>query len=165
MLRKNRASFTVAMLLLNVMMLSFSIASSTNVEVELNGAVVSVIDGDTFDMVATNGTQYRVRLADVDAPERGEVGYTEAKEYLKRLIYDKTVYLDVDDLYKWDNYGSGSRLVCVVYIEYNTTHYLNVNEALVKAGYVQKKEYANEFNHISGAFTRLSKKAHISLSI
>ncbi|MEM2107994.1 MAG: thermonuclease family protein [Candidatus Bathyarchaeia archaeon] len=115
-------------------------------EVELNGAVVSIIDGDTFDMVATNGTQYRIRLADIDAPERDEAGYTEAKKYLEMLVYGKAVYLDVDDLYTWDNYGSGSRLVSVVYIDYNLTHYLNVNEALAKAGHAEKREYANEFN-------------------
>lgn len=151
MLHRNRASFVTlqAAMLLNVMMLTFSIASCVSLEVDLNGAVVDIIDGDTFDIVATNRTQYRVRLADIDAPERDEAGYAEAKEYLKMLIYGKSVYLDVDDLYTWDNYGSGSRLVCVVYIEYNVTHYLNVNEALVKAGYAQKKEFANEFNPYS----------------
>ena len=73
-------------------------------------------------------------------------GYAEAKEYLKSLINDKTVYLDIDDVYVWDARGSGYRLVCVTYVEYNSTHLMNVNEALIQARYVEIKNYDNEFN-------------------
>jgi hypothetical protein len=38
------------------------------------------------------------------------------------------------------------RLVCVVYVSYNSTHYENVNKALLIAGLAEKKEYDNEFN-------------------
>ena len=48
--------------------------------------VTSVIDGDTFD-TATR----RVRLAEVNAPEKGRRGYSEATSKLKRLIDGKTV--------------------------------------------------------------------------
>ena len=124
---------------------STTVAKAIIIEIDFKGTTKDVIDGDTFDIVAENGTQYRIRLADVDAPERDESGYAEAKEYLKNLVYGEVVYLDSDDLYIWDDYGRGNRVVCVTYVEHNSTHYLNTNEALFRAGHVEKREYTNEF--------------------
>lgn len=59
------------------------------------------------------------------------------------LIDAKTVYLDIDDIYGTDPYD---RLVCVVYVEYNSTHVQNVNKALRVGGYVVIDNYDNEFN-------------------
>lgn len=101
-----------------------------------------VIDGDTFD--TTSGE--RIRLADIDAPESGEAGYSAAKNALIDLIYGKTVYLDIDDIYETDPYG---RLVCVVYIRYSSTHYKNVNKALLNEGVVVISNYYNEFGPYS----------------
>jgi len=129
-----------------VTMQNVTIAKAYVIKIDFTGTANNIIDGDTFDVTAVNGTQYRIRLADVDASERGEAGYTEAKEYLSGLVYGKIVYLDVDDLYVWDDHGAGSRLVCVIYVNYNSTHLLNVNQALVQAVDVEKKNYDNEFN-------------------
>ena len=101
-----------------------------------------VTDGDTFD-TSSSGT---VRLADIDAPEYDEYGYQSSKNYLISLVYGKTVYLDIDDIYRTDPYG---RLVCVAYIHYNSTHYLNVNKALLVTGHAQVSNYNNEFNPYS----------------
>jgi micrococcal nuclease len=49
----------------------------------------------------------------VNAPERREPGYYEAKDSLSSLNYGWRVYLDVDDLYVMDKYD---RIVCVVYV-------------------------------------------------
>jgi endonuclease YncB( thermonuclease family) len=95
--------------------------------------------GDTFDTSSGN----RVRLADVDTPENGEIGYSEAKDFLTSLVYQKTVYLDIDDVHRTDPYD---RLVCVVYVDYNSTHLKNVNKALLVEGYAQIWEHDNEFN-------------------
>jgi endonuclease YncB( thermonuclease family) len=116
-----------------------------NFEIDLEGIANNVIDGDTFDMTASNGTQYRIRLADVDAPERYEEGYAESGEYLRDLVSGESVYLDIDDLYVWDNHGNGNRLVAIIYINYNSSYLLNVNEALFQAGHLLKREYDNEF--------------------
>jgi len=101
--------------------------------------VTEVIDGDTFD--ASSGDT--IRLADIDAPENGEIGYYEAKDLLTSLVYQKAVYLDIDDVHRTDPYG---RLVCVVYVDYNSTHLKNVNKALLVEGYAQIWEHDNEFN-------------------
>jgi len=60
-----------------------------------------VIDGDTFDTIEG----YRVRLADIDAPEISEAGYLGSTEYLELLIEDKTVILDIDSITGTDPYG------------------------------------------------------------
>lgn len=115
-------------------------------EVDLIGVVNNVTDGDTFDVIVANGTQFTIRLADVNASENGQVGFTGAKDYLESVVYGKTIYLDVDDVYVTDYRGTGNRLVCVVYIEFNSTHFLNVNQALIDAGHVEVKDYDNEFD-------------------
>ena len=98
-----------------------------------------VIDGDTFEIVSGD----RIRLADIDAPESYEEGYQEAMDYLIDLIYEETVYLDIDDIYETDIYG---RYVCVVYIRHNSAHYKNINEALLAVGHAVISNYYNEFN-------------------
>ncbi len=112
---------------------------------EINGTATHVIDGDTFDILASNGTEYRIRMADINAVEMGQTGYDEAKAALNSMIAEKFVYFDVDDLYQWDNRGTGERLVAVTYIDHNSTHFLNVNEEMFLNGYVEKRDYSNEF--------------------
>ena len=126
---------------------AFALTPSTRFEI--TGFSDLIIDGDTFDITAENGTKYRIRLADVNANELGQEGYEEATQYLKTSISGKNVYLDIDNLYLWDNHGAGSRLVCIPFVEYNSTHFMNVCEALYLAGHVEKRDYANEFNPTS----------------
>ena len=61
--------------------------------------VVRVVDGDTVDVVVELGDglyrEYRVRLAGIDAPERGQAGYQEAKDFLIKAIGGKEVDLVV----------------------------------------------------------------------
>jgi len=102
------------------------------------GTVTRVIDGDTFEL--SNGL--RIRLADIDAPESSESGYLASKNTLSDWILEKTVYLDVDDLYETDRYG---RFVCVAFFE-DGSNYINVNHALVDGGYADISDYTNEFD-------------------
>ena len=108
-------------------------------EVDLVATVYKVVDGDTFDAFPSG----RVRLADINAPELSEEGGQEAKGALINLVLNRKVYLDVDDLYIMDRYN---RLVCVVFIDYNSTHVLNVNKWLIENGYAQITDYKNEFD-------------------
>ena len=111
-------------------------------EFDAETVVISVTDGDTFGTT----TEGIIRLADVDAPETYEVGYQASKDYLFSLIYGNTVYLDIDDLYQTGGFG---RLICVVYVSYNSTHYLNVNQALIEGNYAEPVNYDNEFSPYS----------------
>ena len=106
-------------------------------EIDAQGYVTKVIDGDTID-VSNFG---RIRLADIDTPESGEAGYSSAKNYLSSLVGNAFVYIDMDD--EKDPYD---RFVCVVYVRLNSTHLLNVNKALLNKGVAKISNYLNEFN-------------------
>jgi endonuclease YncB( thermonuclease family) len=115
-------------------------------EIDATAVAIEVHDGDTFYLDRVINGSNTVRLADVNAPELGQSLSYEARDFLKELLLAKTVYLDIDDIYIYDYRGTGDRLVCVVYVDHNSTHYENVNEALWIAGLAEKKEYDNEFN-------------------
>jgi endonuclease YncB( thermonuclease family) len=101
---------------------SFSLAQSSR-SGSLVGAVIKVIDGDTFDVLLGSGAdsfvQRRVRFASINAPElKGktdqEIFYAKkAKEFLTGLILNKKIELQFDSkLKKYDRYG---RLLAHVY--------------------------------------------------
>jgi len=131
-------------ILLSLVLSQFSMFLSCCYAMEVDKTVVvsRVIDGDTFEV----SSGQRVRLADIDAPENGQAGFYEAKNVLSDLVLDKTVYLDIDDLYQTDKYG---RLVCVVYVRVDSSSYKNVNKALLMEGVAVIKNYNNEFNPYS----------------
>jgi len=131
-------------LIFPVLLILFSLIIKVSLcwEEDQTGIVTHVVDGDTFDV----STGERIRLADIDAPESYEEGGQEATEYLKSLILNKKVYLDIDDVYRYDYEGTGSRLVCVVYVDYSSTKRLNINEKMVREDYAEIKDYENEFN-------------------
>jgi len=104
-----------------------------------SGIVIKVVDGDTFDVEGIG----RIRLADVNTPEIDTEEGKEAKEYVKALCDGKKVYLDIDDIHITGKYG---RIVAVVYVPYNETHYVNLNQLLLKEGYAEARDYPNEFN-------------------
>lgn len=131
--------------LLFILLLFLSISSSVSAssfEIDVSAYVYKVVDGDTFDAFPVG----RVRLADVNTPERGRPGYLEAKKFLNLTVYKRWVYLDVDDVNVMDRY---SRLVAVVYVRWNSTHLLNVNMALLAAGLAVVYDSPNEFNPLT----------------
>lgn len=90
--------------------------------------VMQVVDGDT---ITVEGGE-RVRLIGIDAPERDEEYYTEAKEYLKSLVLYKEVELEKDITDK-DRYGRSLRYVWLA----NKL----VNAEMVRAGFAIAKQY------------------------
>jgi hypothetical protein len=114
-------------------------------EINETTSVTKVIDGDTFYI-----QNDRVRLADINAPENGtEPGFSIAKYALANMVGGQTVYLDTDQQSGRDQYG---RLVAVVYVKYNSTHYLNVNKALLVQEVAVEKDFTNnEFSPASWA--------------
>ena len=72
------------------------------------GIVTKVIDGDTIKV-----NDITIRLALVDTPERGEVGYQEATSYTTRLCPEGSeVFVDEDDGQTSGSYG---RMIAKVY--------------------------------------------------
>ena len=72
-----------------------------------NETVIGVIDGDTFE---TSSRKRPVRLANVDAPERGEEGYGAAKQKLAGLIRGRVVAIQP---VARDKYGRAGAIVKV----------------------------------------------------
>ena len=68
----------------------------------LEGRVVGVRDGDTLDLLTTTNVQVRVRLAGIDAPERGQAYGNVAKRALSALAYNRMARVEWS---KKDNYG------------------------------------------------------------
>ena len=57
----------------------------------LAGRVMSIIDGDTFDLLAQDGTEHRIRPTGFDTPERGRACFSECTEALRQMIDGKVV--------------------------------------------------------------------------
>ena len=89
------------------------------------GKVTGIKDGDTFE-VLYDGQPERVRLADIDSPEKSQPFGNNAKQYASDLCFGKTV--TVISTGKRDRYG---RVIGTVI----TSEGVNVNEQLVRTGY------------------------------
>ena len=88
-----------------------------------SGFVFDVTDGDTV-KVSSNGEDFRVRLAQIDTPERNQPHGSQATQALEAMVLMKQVALTVTDV---DRYG---RLVATIYIDG-----VDVNRALVAGGH------------------------------
>jgi micrococcal nuclease len=75
----------------------------------ISGTVVSVIDGNTVELVAEDRSTYKVMLHGIDCPELGQDFGDKAKRYLEKLLLDKTVSVELKGKDRW-----GTRLGIIV---------------------------------------------------
>ena len=100
--------------------------SVTTSSSNFSGTVTKVIDGDTLDVTTAKGETITVRLALIDAPEKDESGFDEARNFTTEQCLDKNAEVDPDN-----NQGlTYGRTVAVVYCEG-----VNVNEAILDSGF------------------------------
>ncbi len=78
---------------------------------DFSGVVVKIADGDSMTVLTTQSREIEVRLADIDAPERGQPFADRARQALGELVFQKTVEVRFNDA---DTYG---RIVGRVYTE------------------------------------------------
>lgn len=111
------------------------ILSSYLFSVELIGKVVKVSDGDTITVLTSDKTQYKIRLNDIDAPEKKQAFGNKSKDNLAKYIAGKTVTVQYQ---KKDKY---KRILGTIY--YNN---IDINLQQVKDGYawVYKKYSKNK---------------------
>jgi len=100
--------------------------------------VAEVIDGDTIEL----DSGQTIRLLGINAPDRGEKGYEEAKEYLTDLIDGEPIFLEYDS-YQDDKYG---RLLAYVFEKCSTSLGCKngkrlINWVLIKKGYAEVTIY------------------------
>jgi len=130
--------FVLALTALLIVAFTVTVVKADTFEIDEEGQVNQVIDGDTFYLKSGD----KIRLADIDAPDSNDPGYQRATDYLADLFnqYGWYVFLDVDNITGTDAYG---RWICVAFVNYNVTHYLNVNRAMIESRNAYIDNYAN----------------------
>lgn len=118
----------------NIVLATLLILTSVAQAALLEGRVVGVADGDTITILDNTNTQYKIRLAGIDAPERKQAFGQASKKSLSDLVYDKKVTVDWN---KQDRYG---RTVGKVWV-----NGFDANLKQVKSGFAWfYKKYQNE---------------------
>jgi endonuclease YncB( thermonuclease family) len=77
----------------------------------LTGHVVGVHDGDTITVLDASKTQYKVRLAAIDAPELKQAFGTRSRQSLAALVSDTDVAVE------WTNHDRYKRIVGKVLVD------------------------------------------------
>jgi endonuclease YncB( thermonuclease family) len=90
----------------------------------LQGLVVAIADGDTITVLDAGNTQYKVRLAGIDAPEKKQPFGNVARQHLAAAVFQKRVSVEYD---KADRYG---RLVGKVLVNGHDANLDQVAEGL-----------------------------------
>ena len=96
---------------------------STDIAFSFEGKVVSVTDGDTIKVLTENKELIKIRLAEIDTPEKKQPWGRKAKKALSGFLNQKTV--SVKPVTK-DRYG---RTIAHIYSDG-----VNINREMVKTG-------------------------------
>jgi endonuclease YncB( thermonuclease family) len=119
------------------LLVALLLSLSTLISEEISGTVVSVADGDTITILDSSKKQIKVRLNQIDAPEKGMAFGQKSKQSLSDLVGGKSVVIKI---YGTDKY---KRTLGIVFIDD-----LNVNLEQVRRGmawvytqYATDKEY------------------------
>ena len=112
----------------------FFLVSSVAVAENFSGKLVKVLDGDTVE-VMHDGKAERIRLAQIDCPEKNQPFGQAAKKYVLDIAAHKIVKVQVDTV---DRYG---RTVGEVFLPDGS----NLNKRIVGSGYAwQYKRYSKD---------------------
>ncbi len=87
------------------------------------GSVVAITDGDTFTLLTADKEQKKIRLSEVDTPEKGQPYGEKSRQVLSDLIFNKQVSAEQTNI---DRYG---RIVARVYQEQT-----DVNAEMIRQG-------------------------------
>lgn len=125
-------------LIIAVMSLFASLCFSQDV---LTGKAINVYDGDTFTLLMDNGTQHKIRVVGIDAPEAKQEYGIVARDYARDLIENKrvTVYCEPGETY-------GRKLGNVI-----TAEGLHFNYEMVLNGHAWHYEYYNSDKFLKAA--------------
>ena len=100
----------------------------------IHGRVVGVSDGDSVTVIDANKTQYKIRLAGIDAPEKAQAYGQKSKQSLSDLVFGKQVDVEWS---KRDRYGRTVGKIMLGGVD--------INLEQIKSGMAwHYKEYQNE---------------------
>lgn len=105
---------------------------------DIHCRVVGIADGDTLTCLTDTRKQLKVRLNQIDAPERGQAFGSAARKKLSRWVHGQYVTLKTDGA---DKYG---RTLAEVF-----SGGLNINKEMVKSGYAWAyRKYVRDTEYI-----------------
>lgn len=114
--------------------LLFSLFTLVCVSQTIIGTVVGITDGDTFKLLENDTILHRIRVANIDCPERKQPFSKKAKEFTSNAIFNKKIKIEVLNS---DRFG---RLIAQVYYDS-----LILSAELVKNGYAwHYTKYSND---------------------
>lgn len=93
-------------------------------EKQIQGKIVGITDGDTVKLLTVDKTLIKVRVANIDCPERKQPYSERAKQFTSNQIFEKQVKLEY---LKKDRYG---RYICNIIYDDS----LNLSKQLLKNG-------------------------------
>lgn len=113
----------------------FNYYYASNLQNKTYGKVISIIDGDTYDILIEGNKTIRIRMDGIDAPEKGMPYYKVAKNYLANLCFQKTIkFIKTDD----DKHG---RVVAKTYLDDGR----ELGQEMIRAGYAWHfKKYSSD---------------------
>jgi len=121
-------------LLLGVLFVILCLPAKILAQTTLTGKAVKIVDGDTFDLLVNGNTTYRIRLLDIDCPERGQDFYKVSKEALGNYLGGLTIKVI---------YTKKDRHQRILGTVYNGP--VNVNMIMVQEGYAWHfKKYSKD---------------------
>ena len=106
-----------------ILLIFFVWFADSSVAETITGKVVAISDGDTLTMLQDK-QQFKIRLSEIDTPEKSQPHGTKAKQALSDLVFGKLVRIEVVTI---DRYG---RTVGKVYIGD-----MDINAELVRNGH------------------------------
>jgi endonuclease YncB( thermonuclease family) len=90
----------------------------------IEGKVIGIVDGDTFDLLDDSNQTIRIRMEGIDAPERGMPFYQVAKKQLSSLCFGKRIVVQITQA------ESGNRKIGFSYLSDGT----ELSHAMIRAG-------------------------------
>ena len=85
-----------------VVLLLLALLPAVSVGETLLGRVVAVADGDTLTLLTSNREQVRIRLAEIDTPERRQPWGSRARQALANAVLQKEIRVEVVDVDRYD---------------------------------------------------------------
>ena len=114
----------------------------------LRGKAVRILDGDTFELMVNGNATYKVRLTDIDAPEKGQDFGQVSKQVLSDLLKGNDLQVTYDKL------DRNNRILGHVY-----QGNVYVNLELVKQGLAwHYKKYSNDERFARAEYEAKQKK-------
>ncbi|QQO92877.1 nuclease [Staphylococcus phage Madawaska] len=105
-----------------------------------------VVDGDTIDVIIDFGfdvsAKRRIRILDVDTPERGQENFKEATEFVKDRVEGKELLMQT---YKSDAFG---RYLAKIWYTNEDTGKVCLNDELLRSDLLKPNSRWNNLNNL-----------------